>query len=243
MAVLGYNKSSDGFFKTFRHQMAQYKVRSGQNIYDVALSLYGSVEGIFDLLASNKWLNMETPLSYGMILNYHEEFVINQSISIWLKDNKVLVKNGEHIFYHLDVEKLIKNHIETTHPALYNSVLQMSSDEQNIYWETLYSPRMVIHHFGQVSNMVVCLKSDTHFIVDWGDYTAPIIVEGTKEQEVEHCYKGVGKHVITLYGDFEFFKLDFRELNGIYYPLSVIYADEFLSVLDNQDINKLIITQ
>lgn len=26
--------------------MPQYKVRSGQNIYDVALTLYGSVEGI-----------------------------------------------------------------------------------------------------------------------------------------------------------------------------------------------------
>ena len=37
--------------------MLQYKVRSGQNIYDVALTLYGSVEGIFDLLVSNEWLN------------------------------------------------------------------------------------------------------------------------------------------------------------------------------------------
>lgn len=72
--------------------MAQYKVRSGQNIYDVALTLYGSVEGIFDLLASNSWLNMETQLSYGMILNYHEEFAVNKNIVIWLKDNNVLVK-------------------------------------------------------------------------------------------------------------------------------------------------------
>lgn len=45
--------------------MAQYKVRSGQNIYDVALTLYGSVEGIFDLLASNSWLNMETSFLMG----------------------------------------------------------------------------------------------------------------------------------------------------------------------------------
>ena len=43
--------------------MAQYKVRNGQNIYDVALTLYGSIEGIFDLLISNEWLNMETQLS------------------------------------------------------------------------------------------------------------------------------------------------------------------------------------
>ncbi len=91
--------------------------------------------------------------------------------------------------------------------------------------------------------MIVHLKADAHLIVDWGDYSGAHIVEGTEEQEVEHCYKGAGKHIITLYGDFECAKLDFRELNGVYYPLGVIYADEFLSVLDNEDLKKLIITQ
>ena len=51
--------------------MKQYTVRSGQNIYDVSLTLYGTVEGIFDLLISNKGLTMDTKLSYGMVLNYH----------------------------------------------------------------------------------------------------------------------------------------------------------------------------
>lgn len=223
--------------------MAQYKVRSGQNIYDVALSLYGSVEGIFDLLASNNWLNMETQLTYGMVLNYHEEFIINKNIVIWLKDNDVLVKNGEHIYNYLDVEKLVKNHIATYHSALYNSLSDMSSDEQNMYWESLYTPRMVIHQQGKTTNMAVQLKANTHLIVDWGDYSAPQIIEGGEEQEVEHCYKGTGKHIITLYGDFKCTKLDFRELNGIYYPLGIVYADEFLSVLDIENLNKLIITQ
>ena len=195
--------------------MAQYKVRSGQNIYDVALTLYGSIEGIFDLLISNEWLNMETQLSYGMVLNYHEEFAVNKSIVIWLKDNNVLVKNGEHIYHYLDIEELVKSHIATYHSAIYNSLSEMSSDEQNMYWESLYTPRMVIHQQGKT----------------------------TEEHEVEHCYKGSGKHIITLYGDFECSKLDFRELNGIYYPLGTIYADEFLSVLNIEDLNKLIITQ
>lgn len=119
----------------------------------------------------------------------------------------------------------------------------MSSDEQNMYWESLYTPRMVIHQQGQTTDMIVRLKADTHLIVDWGDYSAPQIIEGTEEHEVEHCYKGSGKHIITLYGDFECSKLDFRELNGIYYPLGTIYADEFLSVLNIEDLNKLIITQ
>lgn len=223
--------------------MAQYKVRSGQNIYDVAMTLYGSVEGIFDLLVSNKWLNLETQLSYGMILNYHEEFAINKNIVIWLKDNNVLVKNGEHIYHYLDIKDLVKKHIATHHSDQYNSLSNKSSDELSMYWESLHTPRMVIHQQGQTSNIVVCLKPDTHLIVDWGDYSDPQIVEGGDEQEIEHCYKGSGKHIITLYGDFECKKLDFRELNGIYYPLGIIYADEFFTVLDMEDLKKLIITQ
>lgn len=80
-------------------------------------------------------------------------------------------------------------------------------------------------------------------IVEWGDYSTPQIVEGEEELEVEHCYKGNGEHIITLYGDFEFEKLDLRELNGVYYPLGTIYADTFLSDLKIEDLNKLIITQ
>lgn len=221
--------------------MAQYKVRSGQNIYDIALTLYGSVEGIFDLLASNRWLNMETQLSYGMILEYHEEFAVNKSNVIWLKDNNVLVKNGEHIYNPVDVEKFVENHIKTFHIAVYQSLQFMSTDEQNMYWESLYTPRMIIQQKGQASSMILKMKPDTHLIVDWGDYNALQVVEGISEQEIEHCYKSSEKHIITLYGDFEFEKLDFRELNGVYYPLGVIYADEFYSRLNIDNLTKLII--
>lgn len=223
--------------------MLQYKVRSGQNIYDIALTLYGSVEGIFDLLASNKWLNMETTLSYGMVLNYHENFTVNNNIAIWLNNNNILVKNGEHIHKHLDVESLIKQHIQSAHFDQYLLLSNMSSDEQNIYWTSLCQPKMIIHQHEQISTIIVSLKQDTHLIVDWGDYSDPQIIEGEEEKELEHCYKGDGTHIITFYGDFEFLKLDFRELNGIYYPLGVIYADEFYSEVKIDSLNKLIITQ
>ena len=36
--------------------MGSYRVVTGQNIYDVALHLYGSVEGIVDLLVNNAGL-------------------------------------------------------------------------------------------------------------------------------------------------------------------------------------------
>lgn len=223
--------------------MKQYIVRSGQNIYDVALTLYGSVEGIFDLLASNRWLNMETRLSYGMVLDYHEEFAVNKSIAIWLKDNDVLVKNGEHVYNFLDIEKFIHEHFQTCHPELNNSLQSMSPDEQNMFWETLYTPRMIIQQQGQTSAIKFKLREGKHFVIDWGDYTAPQIIESVEELEIEHCYKGIGKHIITLYGDFEFVSLDLSNLNGVYYPLGTVYADKFVSALKIEALNKLIIEQ
>lgn len=222
--------------------MKQYTVRSGQNIYDVSLTLYGTVEGIFDLLASNEGLTMDTKLSYGMVLNYHEEFIINSSIVSWLKDNNVLVKNGEHIYNHIDVEASIKQHIYSYHQDKYDSLQYLSPDEKNMFWEELTSPRMVIQQQGQTSTIDVWLKDDTHMIVDWGDYSEIQIVDSSEEVEIEHCYKSVGTHKITIYGDFKCYLLDLTQANGVHYPLSHIYADNFVSVLNINDLDKLIIT-
>lgn len=223
--------------------MLKYIVRSGQNIYDVALTLHGSVEGIFDLLASNEWLTMETELSSGMELNYHDEFVINKNISLWLKEKDIIVKNGEHIYYQFDIENFVKRHIQTYHVEQYESTNALSPDEQNMYWNVLCRPRMIINQQGQLSTIILKLKPNRHLIIDWGDYSAPQIVEGITEQEIEHCYKGLGVHIITLYGDFDFSYLNLKDVNGIYYPLDVIAADKFETELEIGDLNKLIITQ
>ena len=124
--------------------MKQYTVRSGQNIYDVSLTLYGTVEGIFDLLISNEGLTMDTKLTYGMVLNYHEEFIINSGIVSWLKDNDILVKNGEHTYNYINIETIVKQHIYSYHAEQYDSLQWLSPDERNMYWEELTSPRMAI---------------------------------------------------------------------------------------------------
>lgn len=222
--------------------MPQYTVRSGQNIYDVALTLHGSVEGIFDLLTSNSWLTMETTLKSGMILTYHDEFAVNKNITMWLRENGVLVRNGEHVYNYLDIEDCVKAHLQSYHKDKYDAVSSMSPDEQNMYWEGLCRPRMVIHQQGQLSTIIMKLKPNKHLIIDWGDYSDPQIIDDVKEQEVEHCYKGLGTHIITFYGDFDFELLDFTEVNGVYYPLGVITADHFETQLDIEELNKLIIT-
>ena len=224
--------------------MNKYSVRSGQNIYDVALTLYGSVEGIFDLLISNPELSMETELRYGMNLNYHEDFIINKDLAIWLKENKILVKNGEHVYNFLDIKEFIQEHFSHQHPDVFNELTNLSNDEQSMFWESISTPRMIIKQQGQLSVIKLQLKPSTHLIVDWGDYSAPEIImdpNTSVEFELEHCFKGSGSHIITIYGDCEFEKLDLRELNGVYYPLGIIYVDEFSTSLIDEELRKLII--
>lgn len=221
--------------------MATYKVRSGQNIYDIALSLYGSLEGVFYLLAANKWLTLETFLKCGMEIEYSEELVINNDIPIWFKDNSIKVKNGEHVLKFLDIEKLAQDHVNEEHPDIDGSLQDMSPDERTMYWELLINPRMVIQQQGQLSAITLRLIQSTHMIIDWGDYSDPQIIEGEEEKVIEHYYKGSGKHIITLYGDFVCSLLDLTEVNGIHYPLGIIYVDEFKNKVKLNDLNKLII--
>lgn len=66
--------------KIWRCKMATYIVKPNQNLFDVALQLYGSIEGLFDILISNPELNMNSQLKYGQKLEYHESFLLNKPI-------------------------------------------------------------------------------------------------------------------------------------------------------------------
>ncbi|NDV63937.1 hypothetical protein [Bacteroides sp. 224] len=80
--------------------MAQHIVKPNQNIFDVALELYGSVEGLFDLLISNESLTMNTDLKTGTRLEYHDYFVINDGIVKSIKENNYIPANGErHVYF------------------------------------------------------------------------------------------------------------------------------------------------
>lgn len=81
-------------------KMAQYKVKPNQNIFDVSIELYGSIEGLFDLLISNSELTMTTELKAGMILEYHDYFTINEGIIKGIQEHKYLPANGErHVYF------------------------------------------------------------------------------------------------------------------------------------------------
>lgn len=88
--------------------MATYIVKPNQNIFDVALHLYGSIEGLFDLLISNPELNMSSDLQYGQQLEYHDGFVINQSIVNGFATQKITPSAGtRHVYFKQPKEDLL----------------------------------------------------------------------------------------------------------------------------------------
>lgn len=98
--------------------MSKYVTKTGQNLYDVALTLYGSVEGIFDLLVSNENISLGAVLPKGTELEYHKDFMLNKDIAGWLTDNKVNVKNGSYKIGETDMKTVIKNWIEKTNSRI-----------------------------------------------------------------------------------------------------------------------------
>lgn len=88
--------------------MAIYKVQANQNIWDIAIHLYGSIEGIFDLLISNPQLHMGANLTNGMELEYHDYFILNKDIVSKLKSENLTPNNGErHVYYKQTEEPLV----------------------------------------------------------------------------------------------------------------------------------------
>jgi len=79
--------------------MGSYRVVAGQNIYDVALHLYGSVEGIVDLLVNNPALSLETELCSGQELAYTDGFVINADVVAYNEMHGIVPSNGERHVY------------------------------------------------------------------------------------------------------------------------------------------------
>lgn len=100
--------------------MNKHVVKTGQNLYDVALTLYGSIEGIFDLLISNPSISYNTVFKTGMELNYHEDFIINQDIVSWLDENNVDVRNGKYTGCSVDVRSEIIAWIESNNKDVAN---------------------------------------------------------------------------------------------------------------------------
>ena len=79
--------------------MATYIVKPNQNLFDVALHLYGNIEGLFDILISNPELSMTSELTYGQEITYHEGFVLNESVVEEFKNQNIVPSSGARKVY------------------------------------------------------------------------------------------------------------------------------------------------
>lgn len=79
--------------------MGKYQITAGQNIYDVAMHLYGSIEGIVDLLINNPDLSLDDTLKSGETLEYTDGFAISPDIVAYNRMYSLLPANGERNVY------------------------------------------------------------------------------------------------------------------------------------------------
>lgn len=84
--------------------MGKYSVISGQNLYDVALHIYGSIEGIVDLMMNNTELSLNDNLRAGQELLYTDGFTINGDMVAYFRMNGIVPANGERNVYPKDCD-------------------------------------------------------------------------------------------------------------------------------------------
>lgn len=82
--------------------MGKYRVIAGQNLYDIALHIYGSIEGIVDLMMCNADLSLDTTLKVGDELIYSDDFIINADVVAYNEMHGIVPSNGEHHVYSKD---------------------------------------------------------------------------------------------------------------------------------------------
>lgn len=80
--------------------MGNYRITNGQNLYDVAMHIYGSIEGITDLLICNPKLSMASDLKSGDELIYTDDLIIDADTVAYLRRNNIVPANGErHVYF------------------------------------------------------------------------------------------------------------------------------------------------
>lgn len=125
--------------------MNTYTVKSGQNLFDVAMTLYGSIEGIFDLLTSNAEregqasLSYDTSLSAGDVLNYNPDFVINNSIKTHFGDNSIKVANGEHIYSYTGIKTKMTQCVSDYNQKVLSTAIELYPNVWNLEGDSMLS--------------------------------------------------------------------------------------------------------
>ena len=107
--------------------MQVYKVKRNQNIFDVAVSTHGSIEGIFNLLINNPDLSFHSQLKEDEEIYWDEEFIIYDSIVNTLQSEHIVPANGERHVYHKSTTASLRCVVYIS-PKEASIALQMAGD-------------------------------------------------------------------------------------------------------------------
>ena len=201
--------------------MAQYTVKPNQNIWDVALHLYGSIEGVFDLMISNPNLSLDDDLVYKQILEYHDFFVVNEWIVNKFKELNITPANGERSVYYKNINlpiKFIYRPIESDVRTEFSvsgdgNMFIDWGDNSEIEQINLQSQTSIVDHF--FNNTV-----DERIVKVYGDFTieifdisklntpiipvSPIVVDELISQSNDNSLQGLflmeGTYLVNLQG-------------------------------------------
>lgn len=139
--------------------MQVYKVQKNQNIYDVALYLFGSIEGIFELMANNPELSYDTELKEGDELYWDEQTIIHQSIVNEFYTTHIVPANATRNIYYKSTDAELRCYIQipnnsvslTLHVSGDHSMIVDWGDNTPLETITLQSDvQQYIHYFDNV---------------------------------------------------------------------------------------------
>lgn len=177
--------------------MATYKVKTAQNIFDVAIMLYGSIEGLFDLLISNDWLSMKTELKPGMELEYHDYYKTNEGIVSVIEKRGYLAANSERRIYHKSTDQ----------PIVF--VFAIADNEADSISFAVSGTGTMLVDWGDNSSLEeVMLTSGLATLDHWFD-------------------NKVEKRRVKVYGDFQLSMFDAEGIPGTIYTMRPVEVSEF----------------
>lgn len=177
--------------------MGKYTITAGQNLYDVALHIYGSIEGITDLLVNNPTLAMASKLHTGQELTYTDDYLIDADVAAYYRQRGISPANGERNVYFK----------ESQYPRI--AELWLSAEATSASVSFSGSGVMEIDWGDNTLLQRIELRNETTVYSHFFDNTIS------------------GERLIRLYGDFRLRQADFTALNpSTVYFLNPVFAQE-----------------
>lgn len=177
--------------------MSKYIITAGQNLYDVALHIYGSIEGITDLLVNNPALSMASKLHAGQELTYTDDYLIDADVAAYYRQKAINPANGERNVYFKEAHYPRIAELWLSAADTSTSVSFSGASEMEIDW----GDNTPLQH--------IVLGRETAHITHFFDNTIS------------------GNRIIRLYGDFRLRQADFTALNpSAVFLLNPVYAEE-----------------